>query len=63
LDYLEELLKDFIERAKTDPAALFNQICSLAVGPLVTRATGSNLSEFPTIQKQTLHFVPITASA
>lgn len=36
-DYFRSLLEDFALRAKLDPGGLFQQICSLNVGPLVTR--------------------------
>jgi hypothetical protein len=45
LSYLESLLKDFLERAKQHPAALFKQLSSLGVGPLVTHEAGSNISD------------------
>jgi predicted component of type VI protein secretion system len=50
LAYIESLLRDFLERAKLHPAALFKQLSSLAVGPLVTHETGSSLAEFPALQ-------------
>jgi len=34
--YFEELLPDLRNRCLLDPAALFAQLCQLAVGPLVT---------------------------
>jgi predicted component of type VI protein secretion system len=49
LSYLESLLKDFLERAKLHPAALFKQLSSLEVGPLVTHEVGSNISNHPTL--------------
>ncbi len=47
LSYLESLLKDFLERAMQHPAALFKQLSSLGVGPLVTQEVGSNISNHP----------------
>lgn len=46
-EYLDSLYQDFRERMKSDPVALLGQLSGLAVGPLVTRDSGSNLSEFP----------------
>jgi hypothetical protein len=37
LAFLESLLQDFTERAKLHPAALFQHLSSLGVGPLVTQ--------------------------
>jgi hypothetical protein len=51
LAFLESLLQDFTERAKLHPAALFQHLSSLGVGPLTTQITGSNLSESPSIQE------------
>lgn len=36
--YVQELLRDFAHRARTGAEALFNQICSLSTGPLVTES-------------------------
>ena len=57
LDYFETLLRDFAERAKVDPEALFKQLSSLGVGPLVTKEAGSDLSEYPDLQKLSEQFV------
>ncbi len=35
--YLEDLLQDFRDRRQFEPAKLFEQLCSLRVGPLITR--------------------------
>jgi hypothetical protein len=59
LSYLESLFKDFLERAKPDPAALFKQLSSLGVGPLVTQETGSNIYDHPHIMELYLRFVQI----
>jgi len=48
--YIESLLRDFHDRAKMHPEALFKQISSLGVGPLVTQQVGSDISEYPSIQ-------------
>lgn len=59
LPYLESLLKDFLKRAKLNPAALFTQLSSLGVGPLVTQETGSNISDHPHILKLCSRFVKL----
>jgi hypothetical protein len=59
LAYLESLLSDFVGRAKKDPEALFKQISSLGVGPLLTYEAGSALSEFPEIESISFHFLPL----
>ncbi len=40
-NYVRDLLDDFKERARSSPDALFQQVASLSVGPLVTYAVGS----------------------
>lgn len=40
-DYLDALMCDFMERAQFRPEALFQQLCFLGSGPLVTREAGS----------------------
>ena len=57
--YIDDLMKDFIERAKLHPTALFKQISALEVGPLVTHEIGLSLSESPSIQKFTAKFVQL----
>lgn len=46
-DYLDALLADFLERAQLDPEALFQQLCALGVGPLITREVGAQLADRP----------------
>ena len=41
LEYIEELLKDLPTRARRDAQVLFDQLCSLSVGPLVTGRVGT----------------------
>jgi hypothetical protein len=53
-DYIESLLQDFVERAKLHPADLYKQLLSLGVGPLVTRETGSDLSDYTSFQELSL---------
>ena len=59
VEYLGSLLRDFLERAKEQPAALFKQLSSLAVGPLVTEATGGNIAEHPDLQELSSPFVQL----
>lgn len=56
--HLDALLKDFRERARTDPAALFKQLSSLNVGPLVTEVVGMRISDHPTLATRTVRLVP-----
>lgn len=55
---LDALLKDFRERARTDPYALFEQLSSLNVGPLVTEIVGIRISDHPTLANRTVGLVP-----
>jgi hypothetical protein len=57
--FIESLLLDFSERAKLHPAALFNQLCSLGVGPLVTQEAGSDISEYPPIKELSSRFLEL----
>lgn len=59
MEYLDSLLGDFLERAKKQPATLFKQLCSLAVGPLVTHATGEQLSDRPPLLELSSRFVQL----
>lgn len=59
LEYIDSLLQDFVERAQADPAAIFKQLISLGVGPLVNRESGLDLSEFPPLQELAEKFVPL----
>jgi hypothetical protein len=59
LSYLESLFKDFLERAKLNPASLFNQLSSLGVGPLVTHDAGSNISDHPHLLNLCSRFVTL----
>lgn len=51
LDFIQSLLKDFLERAKRDPVALFKQLSSLGMGSLVTQEVGSDLADDPSLQE------------
>lgn len=57
-DYISALLKDFSERAKLHPEDLFQQLCTLSVGPLITYAIGSQLSDFPQLLELCATFIP-----
>jgi hypothetical protein len=59
LPYLDSLLRDWVERTKLDPAALFKQLCSLGVGPLVTQEVGSSISDCPPLLYLCSHFVQL----
>lgn len=38
--YVEELVKDLVQRSKQDPEDVFRQLSSLSVGPLITDESG-----------------------
>ena len=59
LDYIQSLLKDFLERAKLEPAALFKQLSSLGIGSLVTQEVGSNLADDSSLQELSSSFVEL----
>ena len=56
--YIDSLLRDFIERARLNPVDLFQQLCSLAVGPLVALEVGSQLVAYPRLWELSSRFVP-----
>ena len=57
VEYVESLLRDFRERVELDSDALFRQLSSLGVGPLVARQTGRHLSEHPALLELCSRFV------
>jgi hypothetical protein len=59
LTYIEDLLKDFIGRAKEHPIALFKQLSSLGVGPLVTYESGLDFTECPFLVEMLPRFVQL----
>jgi hypothetical protein len=59
LEYIGSLLHDFLGRAKEQPAALFEQLSSLAVGPLVTQETGERISDHPVLFELSSRFVQL----
>ena len=50
VNYVENILADFMERTKTSPDTLFKQVSSLSVGPIITRVTGSKLEDYEEIK-------------
>jgi hypothetical protein len=50
LDYIESVLDDLRARAALDSDALFKQLSSLDVGPLVTLDSGTNIADHPAIR-------------
>lgn len=50
-EYIKTLIEDLLERSKVDPDALFKQITSLGVGPIVAEEVGSSLDNSQLIQK------------
>ncbi len=55
-EYIQSLLKDFLERAKREPAALFKQLSSLGIGSLVTQDVGLNLADDSSLQELSSRF-------
>jgi len=51
IGYIESVLDDLRERAALDSEALFRQLSSLETGPLLTQSVGSNLADYPSIEK------------
>ena len=58
-EYFASLLGDCKDRAATDPAALFEQMSSLGVGPLVTHETGRSLAAHPELMDRYRAFVDL----
>lgn len=59
LDYIESLFQDLPERAKVDPDLLFEQLCHLGVGPLVTKTVGSSIDDNPLFRELSLGFIEL----
>jgi hypothetical protein len=55
--YIESLFTDFLERAKERPTVLFEQLSTLAVGPLVTQETGEQIADHPALFDLSSRFV------
>lgn len=59
VEYIESVLRDFLERAKDHPSSLFEQLSFLAVGPLVTQETGQQISDHPILLELSSRFVQL----
>ena len=59
LDYIESLLRDFQQRDKLHPDALFKQLSSLGVGPLVIHEEGSTISNSSSLFELRSRFVQL----
>ena len=63
LPYIDSLLKDFLERSGLDASALFQQVSSLAVGPIVTHFTGTIPADREYLKTHCSDFKRLEASA
>lgn len=43
--YIESLLHDMEERARSEPESLFRHLCSLSVGSLICRMAGAQIED------------------
>jgi hypothetical protein len=59
VEYIESLLRDFLEQAKEQPETLFKRLSSLGVGPLVTQETGEQISDHPSLLELSSRFVQL----
>lgn len=59
VNFISELLMDFLERADEQPKALFEQLSSLGVGPLMILETGDRISDFPSLSGLITRFVQL----
>ena len=59
LNYLESLFQDFLERAKLHPGALFEQLCSLGVGPIAAQRIGLNPDDHPSVRELSTGFIEL----
>lgn len=57
--FVEELISDFVQRAKSDTANLFDQTRFLSVGPVITRIEGSLPSSDPLYMAAVQRFVRV----
>jgi hypothetical protein len=57
LPYFAGLIEDFRARAKLQPDALFQHLCSLSVGPLIVHQSGTVLAEDPKLSELSAQFV------
>ena len=59
IDYLDALFQDFPVRSRLHPEALFDQISSIGVGPIVTRMVGEEISGHPALVEMRFYFVQL----
>jgi hypothetical protein len=57
--FIEQLFEDFVQRAKDAPADLFEQLCSLSVGSLLTVDVGDLLTSSSPLTEPYSQFVPL----
>jgi hypothetical protein len=57
--YLDPLLLDLQDRARIQPAALFKQLSSIGVGPLVTQEVGKELTDHPKLRDLPDRFIDL----
>jgi hypothetical protein len=61
--YFDSLLPDLVERSRLHPLALFKQLCSLGLGPLVTQEAGKSISDHPALLVLSSRFVQLCGSS
>ena len=59
IGYVQALLQDFLERAKLDPNALFKQLCTVGIGPMVTGDIGTELADRPLLLELSSRFAEL----
>lgn len=60
LEYVDSLMTDFMQRARSCPEELFEQLCELGgVGPLLTRDVGEDISDSPAVRSCCSKFVEL----
>jgi len=57
--YIEALLDDLPERARNEPAILFQQLASLEVGPVVMAQIGKQISDHSLLKEKCSRFVKL----
>lgn len=60
---MKALFQDILERSKLNPDALFKQLSSLAIGPLVIGEIGMNLADRPLLHELSTGFSELRYSA
>lgn len=58
-NYIDELIADFVKRSAEVSNSLFQQLCSLSVGPLITHQLGLVDNDDWTLQKYFSDFIPL----